>query len=474
MKTDEGAVPAERGPALTYVGFAVVAVATACAAAVAAYLFRIRCSVEIVMAVGACAVVWLWPIPAVVTYLAARSLFEWGAVEGNTASLAAVIVGVGVLLGAAGRIVSDRVRVLRAPGMIGWTALAVVVLASGALNGRLPEGFRLAGKLLLGVAPYLLILTYVRTRRQFNIVYWAVAASGVLPVIVAAHQYARQAGVIAQGYYRVFSTFSSFSKFGMHICFVAFLCLGAALVKGHTRPQGERRTRTSGWPGLGARARVALLLAAAVCGVFMYLTYVRGCYVAFAVGTITAAALVRGAKRMWLVVAGLLLAGILAVSRDTSIVARFQQMRFEQDRTQNSFTRRLGLWRQGMEFFRQNPVMGKGPGFFRDSEELDVHNDFVRALAEFGLVGFVALAAALAGAARCIIGAARSREGPVYAKAALVAATASVALLLLSENLIFAVGTQTYFWSFVGLLAVSDRVWREDAPRATSGSEGRR
>jgi len=449
-----------------YVGFGRAAAGVASAGAVASYAFGPEAAWGTALAAAVFAAVWVWPVPSVVAYLTLRTLFEWGAVGGETASLVGVMVGVGLLLGAVARLVSDRVNLLRMPGIPGWAALAMSALISGLAGGRLATGLKLTGKLALAVVPYAIILEYMKTRRQFTLAWWAVVLSGLVPVIVATGQYLEAAGVVAQGYYRVFSTFSSFSKFGMHMGVVALLCLAAALAPTGASSRTRERSRVD-WPGLGLAGRVGLAVLAGVCGLFMYLTYVRGCYIAFVLGAIAAAVFVRGARRMWLVMAAVAVAAGIAVTKDPSIVPRFTRIGQGSVRD-DSVARRLLLWREGIGYFRSSPVLGKGPGFFRDMEMLDAHNDFVRVLAELGLVGFVALTWALLGAARSALRSARARAGPVYAKAGLFGALASLAVLPLSENVVFAVGTQTYFWSLVGLLAVSGRL-RQGAPLRHAG-----
>jgi len=116
------------------------------------------------------------------------------------------------------------------------------------------------------------------------------------------------------------------------------------------------------------------------------LTILYGVYLTNSRGAMLGVLMVIGAYiwyRRGVVVAGVLGAAGLAAMKMLS--SRMQEL----DAGEESASGRVDAWYEGLQMFKDHPLLGVGPGNFTDYNPLTAHNSFVLVLAETGFVGYV-------------------------------------------------------------------------------------
>lgn len=126
-------------------------------------------------------------------------------------------------------------------------------------------------------------------------------------------------------------------------------------------------------------------------------TYTRGAWVGFAAGVL---GLLPGTRKgRWLLVGGLVLLGLAALSGPQHLRERFRSMGDADDPTVRE---RVYMWRSGLAMWRQHPLLGVGPGGVKreyvryalpeavKKRTGHVHNTPLQILVERGVLGFAA------------------------------------------------------------------------------------
>jgi len=137
--------------------------------------------------------------------------------------------------------------------------------------------------------------------------------------------------------------------------------------------------------------KAAILAVVATCGYSLLFSYSRGGYVAFLAG-IVAIGLVR--SRWLLIAAAVLIVGWQALL-PAAVQERIVMTRTDTDegaQLDSSSEERIELWRDAMDLFSANPILGAGFDTYsylgRVGPYQDTHNYYVKVLAETGLIGF--------------------------------------------------------------------------------------
>lgn len=266
----------------------------------------------------------------------------------------------------------------------------------------------------------------------------AVYLSSVVPLVVGLDQaFGGATRTVIDDYDRVNATFLHPNSFAMYLAFL--IVMGVALVP--SMPWHWCWAAT-GALGLG--------------GTLLVLTYARGAWIAAAVGIVTVGAL-HGRRYVLAVVV------VIAVVAVTPAVGgRFSDLdetKTESGAAPNSLAWRLDHWGEAIELARERPVTGLGPRMVA-TEVGDgklAHNDYVRALAEGGVVGGIAYALLLAS----FIGVARkawqrARRGLERAVAnGFAGCTATLLVVSISDNVI----TQgVVLWYFAAFAAAASSI----------------
>jgi O-antigen ligase len=85
----------------------------------------------------------------------------------------------------------------------------------------------------------------------------------------------------------------------------------------------------------------------------------------------------------------LVTAGVLGALALVGLMALPSSRMQELDVSEASAAGRVDSWYEGMQMFRQNPVLGVGADMYTDINPLTAHNSFVLVLAETGIIGFM-------------------------------------------------------------------------------------
>ncbi|RCG30983.1 O-antigen ligase domain-containing protein [Sphaerisporangium album] len=268
----------------------------------------------------------------------------------------------------------------------------------------------------------------------------AVFASGVVPVLVTFYQVVTGNGLVdLDGLMRPVGTFWHPNALG-EFCYTIMI-MGVALL----------------WHVRGG-ARVALFLLVAGLGAALVTTAARGAWIAALVGVLVVGFLqdrriILGAVA---VVGGVVLAVPSVLARFSDLSQTYTAGGYEA----NSLVWRFDHWIEATGLLPENPVTGVGLGTARLFLYKEVHNDYVRALVESGVVGLLAylgLLAALFIAARQALRATARPPGLRVADPSrgiavgFTGCVAAFAVSALADNIMTAVVVMWYLAVFAGL-----------------------
>jgi O-antigen ligase len=268
----------------------------------------------------------------------------------------------------------------------------------------------------------------------------AVFGSAVLPVLATAYQVVTGNGLLdLDGLMRPVGTFWHPNALGM-FCFMIMI-MGVALL----------------WHVSG-RNRVMLALVVAGLGFALVATGSRGPWLAALAGLVVVGALQdrRVLLGIPIVVAGVLLAVPSVLSRFGELTTGYT----DGGREANSLVWRLGHWIDGIGLLSGNPVTGVGLGTTRQLLFKEMHNDYLRALVESGVVGLLAylgLLAALLVTARRALAATDPRRGAPRVDVSrgiavgFAGCVVAFGVSALADNIMTAVVVMWYLAAFAGL-----------------------
>ncbi|HEU5267313.1 MAG TPA: O-antigen ligase family protein, partial [Jatrophihabitans sp.] len=373
-----------------------IAVLAGVAAATGVLAVRGASRVELMLPVGAVAVIALIALGCyrfewfVLTILAVRSAMDatsvrpTGAKLASTVSkapdavssgpaasgLAALFIAMAAIWLLAQHRDGPRTRLTPAEGAFAAFIAACLLSVVGAVNrvAALTETARI-------VAAVLMFVVLIRLLTSLAAVYRCLIACAIgylAPVLLELLQVTGRGGDFrAGGYSRVVGTFAHPNTFGFFLSM--FVLMAIALFRHCPR-------------------RVQWLLAGAtlVCGGLLVLTYARGPWIAFVLGLIVIGALQSRQIFIWLV--GAIVLVLTAVPSVLQRVSNVTSGASANGGTSNSLAWRLQYWQQVFGLSHDNPVTGiglKGTKYLTDQNKAP-HNDFLRAYVETGVLGLLA------------------------------------------------------------------------------------
>jgi O-antigen ligase len=289
----------------------------------------------------------------------------------------------------------------------------------------------------------------------------AIVASAVVPAAVGIGQWATNSTQTIGDVNRANGTFLQPDPYGIYLAVVTVAAL--ALVFAARGP----------WRWLA-------LAVMAMTGMALVLSYTRTGWVMVVLG-----ALVLGIARYRLLLVVVPLAIAIAFVALPGVHSRVQSVNQQQELqygTGDSFHTRVELWRQNLPKAQQKPLTGLGLGAIvqESDSSAHVHSDYVRALVETGVFGFLAfvwlLFSAAVGCAVAMRWARRSGSVPLQA-AAVAGFAAAVAYILASgdSNLMTQSSVSGAAWALMGCAHAAGTIGRDRvAPRPLPAAETRR
>jgi O-antigen ligase len=378
-----------------------------------------------------------------------RSLAHVGSVSINPASaLALLFIAVG-----GAYLVENWQLVKQAPSTIPYLGLAVMATLSIAVapskGGAITETLRLLSVAVL----YMVAWALIRDRQGLKRMAIALLASLVVPTLLALWQFDHGGSTVIGEVGRSAGTFLQPDPFGIFMGFMAGFLAPLLLCK-------------------QLRARWLIVLASPLVVGALIASYTRTGWVGFVFGLFVLA-LVR--YRSLLVIGPLAL--VLMAAAVPSTVHRFSDL--TSGRTHygpgNSLRARLDLWRTNLPRVEHDPVLGNGfKAIVEDTtatqgagvnvqQGAHSHSDFVRAIVELGVPGFIFfcwLLFGMWGACRRSYRRALKAGDPVLAALSLGALVAASAYILMSfdSNLMTQVAVSGTFWTLAAIGHAAGRV----------------
>lgn len=350
-------------------------------------------------------------------------------------------------------LLENRHLVRQAPSTIPYLGLAFMAVLSiyvaPSTSGAITETLRLMSVAVL----YMTVWTVVRDREGLKRMAIALIASLIVPVGVGLWQFAHGGSTVIGEVGRSTGTFLQPDPFGIFMGFMAAFMVPLALCS-------------------RLRLHWAVLLAMPFVLGALIASYTRTGWVGFVFGLFVLAVV----RYRWMLILGPVLL-ILMAAAVPSTVHRFSDL--TSGRTHygpgNSLRARLDLWRQNLPRVEHDPVLGNG---FKAIAETTTatkaagvnvqagahsHSDFVRAIVELGVPGFVFfcwLLFGMWGACRRSYRRARDAGDEVLAALALGSLAAASAYVLMSfdSNLMTQVAVSGTFWAVAAVGHAAGRV----------------
>jgi len=445
--------------------------ATVLAVAVAGYGIGLASGrSELLLAAGlvvAVPLVFAWRLEAGVLLLvlvrpsldlfADRTLASYHGVALNPASVFAVLV---IAVGTPYMI--ERWRLLRrAPSIYPYllfAGIAVIGVSVAAATGpAVTEWMRLCAVLVTYALAYLAVNSPAAVARLLA----AIVASAVVPAAVGIGQWATNSTQSIGDLHRANGTFLQPDPYGIYLAVATVAALALVFAA-----RGPWR-----WPALAVGA---------MTGMALVLSYTRTGWVMVVLG-----ALVLGIARYRVLLVLVPLAIVIAFVALPGVHSRVQSVNQQQEvqyGTGDSFHTRVQLWRQNLPKAEQKPLTGLGLGSIVQETDTSahVHSDYVRALVETGLFGFLAfvwlLLSAAVGCAFAMRWARRSRSVPLRAAAVAGFATAVTYILASGDsNLMTQSSVSGAAWALMGCAHAAGTIGRDMvAPRPLPAARARR
>ncbi|GIH21843.1 hypothetical protein Aph01nite_01530 [Acrocarpospora phusangensis] len=265
----------------------------------------------------------------------------------------------------------------------------------------------------------------------------AVFAAAVLPSLVTVQQLLTGDGLVElNGSLRPHGTFWHPNALGM-FCHVLIIA-GVAI-----------------FPHAGRNAKIAIGSVLALAGVALLGSGARGAMIAALAGLVVVGLLQN--RRLLVGLGALVVAIVVAVPAVADRFADLAETRTEGGLEANSLVWRFDHWSQALDLLGLNPVTGTGLGTTRLLIYKEVHNDYLRALVESGLLGLVTYLGLLAALVITAVRALRATgpAGGLERGCAVAFAGCVMALLVsaISDNAMTSVVVMWYFAVFAGIAA---------------------
>ncbi|NLF05711.1 MAG: O-antigen ligase family protein [Actinomycetales bacterium] len=366
-------------------------------------------------------------LPLLAVVLVARALVDDSGTQILTGGVAVAIIALAV-------VVLGRSPTWVAPFLVLTGYLFASAWAGAATHGggyTYPEALR-----TLSCAAVVVVAVKAPGRLSVRSVAHVVQAIALVPALLAIFQFVTGTGSVNNGAMRASGTLAHENSAAMLFA-LANLATFALLLDSH-----RRRWLHAGLLAVFLGAQVATgSIGGLVAAVVMILTYLSS-------------AAVRRADRTILSLLGVALAVYAAT---TSQVGAQRLAEYSSSNTEEtSFAWRIQAWGHVLDFWRANPVWGNGIGSTSSPTVLGgsiPHNEYVRLLAELGLVGLGAVLVLGALVARALARRVHTSAYPA-ASALALAALAGTAVNALAAN------TMLYSVSFYTTLFVIGGCWR--------------
>jgi O-antigen ligase len=329
-------------------------------------------------------------------------------------------------------------------------ALIVTALASAVGADQLQISLQEWARITAATLMLFVLLALLRAGQRPEPVVAAIYLSSIPVLLFAAVQTITGTGLMEiEGFARIRGTFTHPNPLAMYLAIL--LVMGVALL-----------------PHVRDRVRLPFLLLLGGLGVALLATYTRGGWLAAVVGLLVVG-LLQDRRLIVLVLLGAVALTFLA----PSTVQRFSDLtspRAVSGSASNSFVWRVDYWTDSLALTRENPVTGIGLGMVRAKAELGkaVHNDFIRAFVEMGVLGFCAylgMFAALATASRRALR--RAKPGlPRGLAVGFAAILVMFAMFSISSNVMSQVVVLWYMFAFAALAIGANEA--TDAPERTA------
>jgi hypothetical protein len=299
-------------------------------------------------------------------------------------------------------------------------------------------GFQYFTKLAISFIMFVLILDVIKSRRHIDCLVWAIFLSGIIPVIFAAYEYIFDLGRLTSGgFYRITSTFSSFNKFAIHLGIVTLLGIYLFLfAKSNVK-----------------KFFIGILIL--VYSGFFIFTYSRGAWIAF-LFTIFLMGLLKGGERYRKLLLPAAIMPVIIILFIPSVLNRFIEIFVVKNVIENNLLGRLNFWKQGLALTYNDPItffFGNGIGYYAVNSATIPHNDFILLFVESGFMGlflYLLVLMITIHSSYSNIGKTENKEYR-HLSIACFAIICFNSILMLSENMLYAVGTAWYFWAIVGI-----------------------
>lgn len=297
-----------------------------------------------------------------------------------------------------------------------------------------------AGEVVRLVAAIVMIFVVERVvaddPRRRSLVLGAVLAAAIPPVLMTAYQVLTGTGLAdVHGTRRPHGTFWHPNVLGM---FCALLLVMAVALAAHAR----------------GRTRAVLVVTIAVLGAALVASAARGPWLAALAGLVVVA-LIQD-RRLLPALAACLAGVVLLVPSVMSRIGELSTPYGAADAPESSLAWRFTHWGDALGLVPRNPVTGTGLGTARLQLGREIHNDYLRALVEtgvLGLIAYVALFAALALTARRALRATsgRSRSIPRGIAVGFTGCLVTLMVIGVADNVMTSVVVLWYFAAFAGL-----------------------
>jgi O-antigen ligase len=287
---------------------------------------------------------------------------------------------------------------------------------------------------------YLLLVADPPDTRRLRLLLIGIAVGSIVPIAVGLGQilFGRTEVNEFQGWSRVQSVFVDPNTYGFYL--VTVLAAAWAL-RGHVSDR--------------VRAWLDVLSVAAFASVFLTLS--RNSVAALAILVVVIG--IRQRKILItavLVTAIVLLAAPQVSSRGTQLLSPESagtegRVRQGENARRTSLTGRVEIWGDGLELWRQRPLLGVGFGGTTGFVGRNAHNDFLRSLVEAGLVGIACFGAVMIS---IVLLGRRAGGGREDAPRALMGLTLGYVLVSYFSNNLGKGVFQFHFWLLAGILYV--------------------
>jgi len=330
-------------------------------------------------------------------------------------------------------------------------ALLISTVGSDSPIGSLPEFLKGCSWL----AMFFVVRRMVATERDVRRLVLALAASAVIPALLAVYELATPGAgrfsEVKDGIVRLRSTFDQSNNYARFL--MLLLTVGLPMLR-----------LLRGWQ------RLALAGVLGLSGFLLALTYTRAAWIGLFAGMLVIAVL-RG--RILLLV-GLAAAAVmvLAVPPVThEVLSLARPTTADSASSNNSVGWRFSYWQEIAPLALEHPLSGIGPGetVVRSRDGKEPHNEYLRAVIEGGVVGTIAYLALLAVAFAACARVARRAASPL-GQAVGTGAAATVAAVVVCGAASNVIDMVSFMWFFAAVIAVADRyAWSpsRDLPHPT-------